>query len=107
MQEPVTDRLNLILEDTPLVDLRAPIEFAKGAPPNSINLPLMTDQERERVGTCYKKQGQEAAIDLGHRLVSGTTKDERLAAWQRAINHHPNAVFYCFRGGLRSQTVQA
>ena len=107
MQETVTDRLNLILEDTPLIDLRAPVEFAKGAPPKAINLPLMTDQERAKVGTCYKKQGQEAAIELGHRLVSGAAKEERLAAWQGVINRHPNAVFYCFRGGLRSQTVQA
>jgi tRNA 2-selenouridine synthase len=101
------DRLNLILKDIPLIDLRAPVEFAKGAPPNSINLPLMTDQERAKVGTCYKKEGQEAAIELGHQLVSGTTKDERLAAWQEALKQHPQAVFYCFRGGLRSQAVQS
>ena len=107
MQEPVTDRLNLILKDLPLIDLRAPIEFARGAPPNSINLPLMTDQERAKVGTCYKKEGQEAAIRLGHRLVSGAAKNERLEAWQEAIKQHPTAIFYCFRGGLRSQTVQS
>lgn len=107
MQAPDTDRLNLILEDTPLIDLRAPIEFAKGAPTNAINLPLMTDQERAKVGTCYKKKGQEAAIKLGHQLVSGKTKDERLTAWKEALKQHPQAIFYCFRGGLRSQTVQS
>lgn len=90
-----------------MIDLRAPIEFTKGAPPNAINLPLMTDQERAKVGTCYKKEGQEAAIRLGHQLVSGRTKNERLEAWQEAINQHPHAILYCFRGGLRSQTVQS
>ena len=38
----------------------------------------MTDQERAKVGTCYKKQGQDEAIKLGHQLVSGRIKDERM-----------------------------
>jgi hypothetical protein len=33
------------------------------------------------VGTCYKEKGQEAALELGHRLVNGAVKDARVAAW--------------------------
>jgi hypothetical protein len=29
----------------------------------------MNDEERAAVGTCYKRQGPEAALALGHKLV--------------------------------------
>jgi tRNA 2-selenouridine synthase len=57
----------LFLTDTPMFDTRAPIEFKKGAFPHVKSLPLMTDIERAKVGTSYKRDGQEAAINLGHR----------------------------------------
>ena len=52
----------LFLDDVPMMDARAPVEFAKGAFPGVVNLPLMNDLERQKVGTCYKQQGQQAAI---------------------------------------------
>lgn len=97
----------LFLTDTPMFDTRAPIEFNKGAFPHVVGLPLMTDAEREKVGTCYKQQGQEAAIVLGHQLVSGKTKDERMALWLDFARNNPDGYLYCFRGGLRSHTTQA
>ena len=97
--------LELFLNDTPLIDLRAPVEFAKGSFPSAVSLPLMTDDERAEVGTCYKKQGQQAAIELGHQLVSGAVREERMAAWQQQIKQHPDTHLFCFRGGLRSRTV--
>src|SRR5690554_196164 len=96
----------ILLNDTPLIDTRAPIEFAKGSFPKAINLPLMSDSEREQVGTCYKQQGQEAAIALGHQLVSGAIKEERVKAWLDYIQQYPDAYIFCFRGGLRSQISQ-
>lgn len=97
----------LFLNDTPMFDTRAPIEFKKGAFPHTVSLPLMTDIERAKVGTSYKRDGQEAAIKLGHRLVSGKTKEERMALWLDFANKNPNGYLYCFRGGLRSHTTQA
>ena len=58
----IDDLQRLLLTDTPLIDTRAPIEFARGSLPTAVNLPLMTDSEREQVGTCYKQHGQAAAI---------------------------------------------
>ncbi|NLD01027.1 MAG: tRNA 2-selenouridine(34) synthase MnmH [Gammaproteobacteria bacterium] len=101
-----TDFTQLFLTDTPLMDTRAPVEFEKGAFPHTLNLPLMTDDEREQVGTCYKQQGQEAAIELGHQLVQGDVKQQRLEQWLAFAREHPNGYLYCFRGGLRSQIVQ-
>ncbi|SES29082.1 tRNA 2-selenouridine(34) synthase MnmH [Pseudomonas sp. NFPP19] len=101
-----TDYREIFLNDRPMMDTRAPIEFTKGAFPGVLNLPLMTDQERQRVGTCYKQQGQQAAIVLGHQLVSGAIKEQRVQAWADFARAHPDGLLYCFRGGLRSQIVQ-
>ena len=49
---------DLLLHQRPMFDVRAPIEFDKGAFPNVVNLPLMSDDEREQIGTCYKQQGK-------------------------------------------------
>lgn len=100
------DYAGLFLADTPLLDIRAPVEYAAGAFPCAYNLPLMSDDERAAVGRCYKEQGQQAAIALGHQLVSGQLREQRMARWTQFTNQHPNGYLYCFRGGLRSQLVQ-
>lgn len=97
----------IFLEDRPLIDLRAPIEFAQGAFPNAVNLPLMSDEERALVGTCYKQKGPDAALELGYKLVNGSIKAERQEAWSSYLAKHKNAHIYCFRGGQRSRISQA
>ena len=97
----------LFLEDRPLIDTRAPIEFTRGSFPSAVNLPLMTDDERQQVGICYKEQGEQAAVELGHQLVSGDLKEARIKTWIDQVKRHENAALLCFRGGLRSQTVQS
>ena len=101
-----TDYRALFLSPTPMMDMRAPAEFTRGAFPSALSLPLMSDDERAQVGMCYKQQGQDAAIALGHELVSGDLKAQRLAQWKAFTQQHPQGYLYCFRGGLRSQTVQ-
>ncbi len=106
MADNTRDYRHLFLNDVPMMDARAPVEFSKGAFPGVLNLPLMNDIERQKVGTCYKQHGQQAAIELGHKLVCGQVKAERMAAWQAFAQANPHGYLYCFRGGLRSQTVQ-
>ncbi|MFT5709618.1 MAG: tRNA 2-selenouridine synthase [Halioglobus sp.] len=96
----------LFLNDTPTMDMRAPTEFAQGAFPCAHSLPLMSDEERAEVGLCYKKKGQAAAIALGNTLVSGALREQRMQAWSEFAQNNPAGYLYCFRGGLRSQTVQ-
>jgi tRNA 2-selenouridine synthase len=102
----IDDYRRLFLDDVPLLDVRAPVEFVAGAFPASTNIALLDDDERHRIGICYKQQGQQAAIDLGHQLVAGAVRDARLQAWRDWAHAHPDGALYCFRGGLRSQTVQ-
>jgi len=106
MRENTDNYRQLFLNDTPMIDLRAPIEFNQGAFPHAVSLPLMTDDERALVGTCYKEKGQDEAIKLGHQLVSGKTKDQRMTAWIQFAQSNPQGYLYCFRGGLRSHTTQ-
>lgn len=96
----------LFLADVPMMDVRAPAEFEHGAFPGSVSLPLMNNEERARVGICFRHRGQAAAIELGHCLVSGEVKAQRLAQWLDFARSNPQGYLYCFRGGLRSQTVQ-
>lgn len=96
----------IALNEIPLIDVRAPIEYEKGAFKGSINLPIMTDEERHLVGIKYKNAGNEAATELGHEFVSGEVKEARVNAWISFIKEHPNAMLYCFRGGSRSRISQ-
>ena len=102
----VDDLETLLRDDTPLIDTRSPVEFAKGSLPTAINLPLMTNDEREAVGTCYKEHGQDAAVRLGHELVAGELKEQRVGAWKTFVAQHPEGALFCFRGGMRSEIAQ-
>jgi tRNA 2-selenouridine synthase len=102
-----TDYKSLFLSNAPMMDVRAPVEFDQGSFPLACNIPLLTDEERHQVGICYKEHGQDAAIELGHELVHGEVKATRLKLWTDFCRDHPDhGYLYCFRGGLRSNTVQ-
>lgn len=104
---PQTDDFkSIVLNNTPLIDVRAPVEFTQGAFPNTVNLPLMTDEERQKVGICYKHYGNEAAVKLGHKLVNEQVREPRVQSWRAFMDAHPDALLYCFRGGMRSKISQ-
>ena len=96
----------IVLEETPLIDVRAPIEYKKGSFKNSINLPIMNNEERRLVGICYKEKGSDEAFKLGHQLVSNEIRQLRTNNWVSQLQKHPNSILYCFRGGLRSTLSQ-
>ncbi|HED34297.1 MAG TPA: tRNA 2-selenouridine(34) synthase MnmH [Gammaproteobacteria bacterium] len=115
LYNPVTDTIELpetddyaglFLQNTPMLDVRAPVEFLMGAFPLSDNQPLINDDEREQIGIKYKDMGQDEAIALGHTLVQGEVKSTRLEHWKTFIAQHPQGVLYCFRGGMRSKITQ-
>jgi len=107
MRKDTDNYQNLFLNDTPIMDVRAPIEFNKGAFPTSLNIPLLDDPQREAVGTRYKQKGQDAAIALGLELAVPEIREQRFKQWKQFIKAHPEGYLYCFRGGLRSRTTQA
>lgn len=102
-----TDYCAILRAETPIIDVRAPVEFAQGAMPAAVNLPLMNDEERAAVGTCYKREGADAALALGHKLVAGDTRQQRIEAWLDACRDAPNGYLCCARGGQRSHITQS
>ena len=98
--------ISLLEKQTPLIDVRAPIEFKKGSLPGSVNLPILLDDERHQVGKTYKKLGSGPATDLGFNLVSGDLKEKRVKKWLNFIIDNPSAQIYCARGGQRSKIAQ-
>ncbi len=86
-----------------VVDLRTPAEYAGGHIPDSVNVPLFTDEERARVGTLYKQAGKEIAFQHGLKFVG-----PRLAEMTKRIRNLAKGrplAFYCWRGGMRSESV--
>jgi len=96
----------LFQNNTPLMDVRAPVEYSRGSFPGVLNAPLMTDNERHIVGRSFKQSGQLSAIELGQQLISGKIKNQRVNDWLNFINQNPSGALYCFRGGLRSEIAQ-
>ncbi len=107
IRQNTNDFQNIFLKNTPIMDVRAPVEFDKGAFPASLNIPLIDDLQRESIGTCYKQKGQDAAIALGLELVTPELREQKLTQWRQFTEAHPEGYLYCFRGGLRSRTTQA
>tara|TARA_B100000686_G_scaffold31905_1_gene33234 strand:+ start:28051 stop:29148 length:1098 start_codon:yes stop_codon:yes gene_type:complete len=99
----IEKNLSFILEKgVPLIDVRSPGEFKKGAFPSSCNLPILNNKERDLVGLTYKNEGRKAAETLGYKLVSGNIKKMRVHSWKQFIKINSGAQLYCLRGGMRS-----
>lgn len=87
----------------PLIDVRSPIEYNRGHIPNAINLPLFSDEERAEIGTIYKKQGQEQAIDRG--LAIAGSKMQSYVNTLKTICSEKEIAIHCWRGGRRSSSM--
>jgi tRNA 2-selenouridine synthase len=84
-----------------IVDARSPAEFAEDHIPGAINLPVLDDAERARVGTLHKQSSPFDAKKLGAALVARNVArhlDTHFA--ERPKAYRP--LVYCWRGGSRS-----
>ncbi len=84
-----------------IVDVRSPAEYAEDHLPGAVNLPVLTDAERARVGTIYVQQDRFLARKLGAALVARNAAAhlegplaDRDGGWRPLV--------YCWRGGQRS-----
>ena len=99
--------LSLFLQDTPLMDVRSPLEHSKGTFPCATNQPLLDNEQRALVGTCYKKKGHDAAVKLGHELATDDIRRQRMSGWINFVENNPDGYLFCFRGGERSHITQS
>jgi len=93
---PLTDKL-------PLIDVRAPKEFARGHIPGAINIPLFDDNERAQVGIGYKYGGKENAVLLGLEIAGPKLAD--FVKQARIIAPKKEILVHCWRGGMRSESM--
>lgn len=84
-----------------IIDVRAPSEYAEDHLPGAINLPVLDDEERARVGTIYKQVSPFDARKIGAALVARNAAvhlqgplADRPGSWRPLV--------YCWRGGQRS-----
>ncbi len=86
-----------------IVDVRTPSEYGKGHIPGAVNIPLFSDDERAKVGTLYKKEGQRQAILEG--LSSVGQRLRQLAEAGEVAAREEQVFLYCWRGGMRSASI--
>ena len=86
-----------------LIDVRSPSEFAEDHVPGSISLPVLSDQERARVGTIYVQESTFTARKVGAALVARNAAAhiegplaDRAGGWRPLV--------MCWRGGQRSNS---
>ncbi len=91
----------------PIFDVRSPCEYASGHIPGSHSLPLFTDEERAVIGTLYKQRGHDIAVQMGLQLVGPKLGDMAKAIRDTLRHSHETTCrVTCFRGGMRSRSVQ-
>ncbi|WP_170402033.1 tRNA 2-selenouridine(34) synthase MnmH [Ruegeria arenilitoris] len=84
-----------------IIDVRSPAEFAEDHLPGAINLPVLDNEERARVGTIYVQQSPFLARKLGAALVFRNAATHI----ETQLSHHEGGwrpLVYCWRGGQRS-----
>ena len=86
----------------PLIDVRSPGEYEKGHIPGAVNIPLFNNNERAHVGTVYKQESKERAIEVGYKYV--TPKLEWFITESKKIATDSIVAVHCWRGGMRSKS---
>ena len=84
-----------------VIDVRSPAEFAEDHLPGAINLPVLSDTERAKVGTIYKQVSAFDARKVGAALVSRNAADH-IAGPLKGFDGGWRPLVYCWRGGQRS-----
>jgi len=87
-------------EYTPIIDVRSEGEFNNGHIPGAINIPIFNNEERARVGTLYKQNSREVAIEVGLEIVG--PKLATLVRVAKTKIKGKDALIHCWRGGMRS-----
>lgn len=87
-----------------IIDVRSPGEFAEDHIPGAVNLPVLDDAERERVGTLYKQVSSFEAKKVGAALVSRNIA-QHLETWFADKPKSYRPLVYCWRGGSRSGSL--
>ena len=84
-----------------IIDVRSPAEFAEDHVPRAINLPVLDNEERARIGAMYVQQSRFEARRAGAALVARNIATH-LEGGLREQPADFAPLIYCWRGGQRS-----
>jgi tRNA 2-selenouridine synthase len=87
-----------------IIDVRSPSEFALDRFPNSVNYPVLNDEERIRIGTLDKQVSSFEAKKAGAALVARNIA-HILETNLRDLKRQAKVLIYCWRGGNRSSAL--
>ncbi len=90
-----------LVNKLPIIDVRSPGEFEKGHIPGAVNIPLFSNSERAHVGTVYKKESKEKAMEIGLKYVE--PKLNYFIKKAEEIAPEKSVIVHCWRGGMRSK----
>lgn len=94
----------LNLEKKIFIDVRSPLEFEADHIMDAVNIPILDNEERAIIGTLYKHEGKDKAVETGLDFV--TPKLKTLFNQIKLLKEkYDNVIIYCFRGGMRSTSV--
>lgn len=92
--------------DGVIVDVRTPAEYEIGHIVNAENMPLFTNEERAIVGTIYKQQSKDKAVEKGLEFVGPRMADMVKTCRKLLRKTGKSTIYlYCWRGGMRSNSV--
>lgn len=84
-----------------LIDVRSPAEYAEDHIPGAVNLPALSNDQRARVGTIYKRQSAFSARKIGAAMVARNVADH-LDGPLAGMDGGWRPLVHCWRGGQRS-----
>jgi tRNA 2-selenouridine synthase len=87
-----------------IIDVRSEGEFAEDHLPSAINLPVLDNTERAKVGTIYKQVSPFEARKIGASLVSANIS-RHLQQHFHSKGKDYTPLVYCWRGGQRSNSM--
>ncbi|MFW6359160.1 MAG: tRNA 2-selenouridine(34) synthase MnmH [Chroococcales cyanobacterium] len=87
-----------------IIDVRSPAEYAEDHLPNAINLPVLNNEERAKVGTIYKQISPFEARKIGSSLVAKNISSHLNTHFASKEKDYSPLV-YCWRGGQRSNSL--
>ena len=113
------DKFLKLAQVFPVLDVRSPGEHGQAHFPGAISLPIFTDEQRKIIGTAYKQQSREAAVDLGihffaerMKIMPGEVSEilkkidpDKSKPDQKISPGEKSLLIHCWRGGMRSEAV--
>ncbi|MFH0977572.1 MAG: tRNA 2-selenouridine(34) synthase MnmH [Spirochaetota bacterium] len=84
-----------------IIDVRSEKEYSADALPFSVNLPILNNTERHKVGLIYFKESKEKALSLAYYFAK--KKEKSYIDNILKYTNGRKVIVYCWRGGARSK----